>query len=215
MEYGIIFDLDGTLIDTERFAKECWDKALNDFKLNIPSDFREHLISVDMKFVELEMKRVLPEEITYELFQKSVDSYFYAMLSQKGLPLKRGATELLRVLKEEKVPLALATTSTRHKLRCYNQLFPICSFFNVVVCGDMIDFGKPDPQIYIRAAELLEVDIQACYIVEDSPNGIRGASAAKGMVVGIPDMIKLSGETEKMCDFIFDNLEEFRKYLNI
>ena len=79
----------------------------------------------------------------------------------------------------------------------------------------MIDFGKPDPQIYIRAAELMEVDIQACYIVEDSPNGIRGASAAKGMVVGIPDMIKLSGETEKMCDFIFDNLEEFRKYLNI
>ena len=51
MEYGIIFDLDGTLIDTERFAKECWDKALNDFKLNIPSDFREHVISVDMKFV--------------------------------------------------------------------------------------------------------------------------------------------------------------------
>ena len=66
MEYGIIFDLDGTLIDTERFAKECWDKALNDFKLNIPSDFREHLISVDMKFVEQEMKRVLPEEITKE-----------------------------------------------------------------------------------------------------------------------------------------------------
>ena len=56
----------------------------------------------------------------------------------------------------------------------------------------MVEYGKPNPEIYLKAAGFMKTDIKNCYIVEDSPNGIHGAAAAGGMVVGIPDLIPVS-----------------------
>ncbi len=215
MEYGVIFDLDGTLVDSERIALESWNQTVRYYGLSFEKGFRDELIGGDLKKADQKMEKALPQGITFAEFHQREQQCFWKLLEQQGLPLKKGSMELLKALREKNISYALATSSVREKLDRYNVFFPLYSLFEILVSGDMVEYGKPNPEIYLKAAGFMKTDIKNCYIVEDSPNGIHGAAAAGGMVVGIPDLIPYGEKELEQCSLIFRDLSELKEYLKV
>lgn len=132
-----------------------------------------------------------------------------------GTSLKKRQYGAFEGFKGKEHTYALATSSVREKLDRYNVFFPLYSLFEILVSGDMVEYGKPNPEIYLKAAGFMKTDIKNCYIVEDSPNGIHGAAAAGGMVVGIPDLIPYGEKELEQCSLIFRDLTELKEYLKV
>jgi HAD superfamily hydrolase (TIGR01509 family) len=115
-----------------------------------------------------------------------------ASLAQNGVPFRPGARELLMGLREAGIPTALVTMSMR---RMATSIVDLLDFdaFDLVVAGDDVERPKPFPDPYLRAAELLGVDIRDTVAIEDSPNGVRSAVAAGCTVIGVPNLVSLAG----------------------
>ena len=89
----------------------------------------------------------------------------------------------------------------------------LIDFFDVLVCGDMIEKSKPAPDIFLKACELLGVDPAECYGIEDSHNGIRASAAAGLHTIMVPDVLAATEEMEKLSEIVLPSLSEVRKYL--
>ena len=85
--------------------------------------------------------------------------------------------------------------------------------FDVIVCGDMVTKSKPNPDIYLKACELMKVDPEDCYAVEDSYNGIRAAHAAGMKAIMVPDLLEPTPEILELTDQKFNSLMELQKFL--
>jgi HAD superfamily hydrolase (TIGR01509 family) len=109
---------------------------------------------------------------------------------KQRLPFRPGALELLMALKRKGIPTALVTMSMRKMALAVTEQISFPAF-DVVVAGDEVVHGKPHPEPYLKAAELLRVDIKDCLIFEDSHTGMASAEASGGHTIGIPNLISL------------------------
>lgn len=134
--------------------------------------------------------------------------------SHGRLPLKPGVKELLESLKQKSLRIAIAsstrTQTVREEIRDANLL----SFFDEIVGGDMVERSKPAPDIFLKAAEVLEASPESCCVIEDSYNGILAAEAAGMFPVMIPDMLPPDHRMHEKAGLILDSLTELNKLLN-
>ena len=133
---------------------------------------------------------------------------------QDNVPIKTGLIELLDYLKEHGYKIAVATSTNYEKVMHNFDVTGIQGRFDAVVCGDMIERSKPAPDIYLRAAQLLEVPPQECMALEDSPNGIRSGAAAGMYTVMIPDMIPATEELLAIASNKVDTLLDIMPLLD-
>ncbi len=207
---GAIFDMDGTLFDTEKLYRQAW--------LEVASEFGEE------KNYELPTAisgTNLGEE-SYKVirrFYPNVDAAAYLArvlvevrrASESELELMTGVEDILNFFQAKGVPMAVASSApvavieknlTRANLRGY---------FKVLVGGDRVKNGKPAPDIFLLAAKELNLAPSDCYIFEDSFNGIRSAAASGGAAIMIPDTVQPTEEIKKLCAAIFPNLNEAKQ----
>ena len=134
-------------------------------------------------------------------------------MSDAVIPLKSGAEELLQDLKRGGIPMAVATSTPNpratHMLRNSGML----QAFDVVVAGDQVQRGKPLPDIYLRAAELLGVPPERCLALEDSENGVRSALAAGMTVIQVPDLVEPSDAVRDLGHTILGTLHDVREQM--
>ena len=110
--------------------------------------------------------------------------------------MKKGVTDILDYLTNKKYKIALASsTSTKSVMHHLNDT-KIKDYFDVIVCGDQVERSKPEPDIYIKTAELLGLPPEACYAVEDSKNGLHSAHRAGCQVIMVPDLWQGDDETD-------------------
>ena len=154
----------------------------------------------------------------YDAFRGAVSGYMKKSLDEDGMPVKRGLPELLDYLKENRYQTAVASSSSRATVEDYLRRAGMEKTFSALVCGDMITRGKPEPDIFLKAAEELGAAPEDCLILEDSSNGIRAAHAAGMRVIMVPDLIEptadLRAMTSKVCGSLHDIipfLEDDRK----
>lgn len=211
---AVLWDLDGTLIDSEpywllseaRLAKQyggSWNqedgKQLIGNNLYQASDFLKNRFGID----DMSTQQVI-DQLTNEVIEQL----------RTKLPWRPGALELLIDLKKAGIKTALVTMSMRSMaLAVIDQIdFPA---FDVVVAGDDVKHGKPHPEPYMKAAELLGVGADQCIALEDSPTGLASAVAAGCHSVGIPNIIALpEGPRQKIVGSLVDltaaNLDTLR-----
>lgn len=213
MNKAVIFDMDGLMFDTEFLVKEGWDivgKKLGFGELG-------YMIN---KTLGVNAKKA--KEIFFEEFQHKVDvdeltkytrEYAYKYYDKNGVPVKKGLYELLKYLKDKNYKLAVASSSRRESVMHHIEDAKVSEYFDAIVCGDMIQNSKPDPEIYLRAAKELNVEPNNCIALEDAPNGIKAAYKAGMKVIMIPDMIEATEETKKMLTVQFEHLGEVIEYL--
>lgn len=210
---AVIFDMDGVIFDSERIIIELWE----DFgaKNNMPHmhEVTIRCVGLNDKATEEVFKEVYGDDYDYRRFQKIISKQYHEMADGGKLPMMIGVREILDYLKNNGYKIALAS-STRTEV-VVNQLKAanIYEYFDKVVCGDMVTHSKPHPEIFLKAAEELKVDITKSFIIEDSYNGIRAAYAAGAKPIMVPDMIEPDDEMREKSFIILKNLLEVTEYL--
>ena len=185
MEYlGLIFDMDGTLIDSERSYHIAFNRAV--LNLGLPQYLDMYLFSVGLR-------KDLSEELLKEKLGQDYDRvcrvWDEIMSYEKKITLKPGVKTVLNFFRSLKLPMAVATSS--HTVYAKERLAQvgILKNFQVVVGGDKVDRPKPFPDIYTKTVALLKIDPRNCVAFEDSPAGTKSAINSGCITIQIPDLL--------------------------
>lgn len=184
-----IFDLDGTLVDTERLAMAAGLETLRLAGVEATEDVFHRLVGVDDVTGTAILGRLFPG-LDVPAYRTDWNRRFHAALDA-GIPLKAFAVEVLTAIP---LPRAVATSSTRAQADRKLARTGLHVHFAAVVTYDDVTAPKPDPEPFLRAAERLGVDPTACVAFEDSETGARAARAAGMTVVQVPDVLPTRGE---------------------
>ena len=210
---AVIFDMDGVIFDSERLVIECW-KVIAE-KHNVP-DIVEICMRVQGNNRLETGKRFLEkygDNFPYEAYKKEVTALFRERYGKGRLPLKPGVVEILTALQKARIPLALASSTRSDIVRIELEEAHLLQYFDVVLGGDMMQRSKPEPDIFLAAAEALGADPASCYVLEDSYNGIRAAYRAGMHPVMVPDMQQPTAEMRGMAEVIVKDLMSALEYL--
>jgi HAD superfamily hydrolase (TIGR01509 family) len=187
---AILFDLDGTLIDTESLAVASGVEAFANSGFEIDAAFMHQLIGKDHKASAAIIQAQLPgvdlagfDQTWRRLFNERVD---------RGLPLKPGAEALLEQLAH--LPRGLVTSSRRDEAHRKLGIAGLAQYFDIVVSYDDVTAPKPAPDPYLLAAKLLGVAPARCLVFEDSEVGAEAAHRAGCRVVQVPDVLPSDGK---------------------
>ena len=200
-----IFDMDGLLLDTERLCQQAFVAARQTFGLQGGADIFLKCVGFRGEASDKVVRDSLPDTVDYADFTAEWDQQI-AALHKKGIPLKPGVTDLLQALKDQGTPIALATsTGSKHARENLTQS-GIIDFFQAMICGDMVQKHKPNPEVYLTAAKALGVAPTKCAAFEDSNPGTTAAVAAGMTTVQVPDLIPPSDEVKAMGHTISDDI---------
>ena len=204
---AIVFDMDGILFDTERLSVESWIEVAE--RLGLP-DIDKGVygcIGLNRTDCRIFLKETYGQDFPYDYFREQTAAVFQRKMAKDGLPVMKGAGELLAWLQEKGLKVALASSTSHKTVESHLQQAGFTGFFQAVIGGDMVEHSKPQPDIYLKACQLLDVEPGNAAAIEDSPNGIRSAYAAGMLPVMVPDLVKPDPEIEKMlyrkCDSLF------------
>ncbi len=202
---GLIFDMDGLLIDTERLSFEAlvYDCKQRGFELTLEQFLGIRSLSIPK--CEEKFKGYFGEDFD---FKDSFDKHFLYMsehINKYGVPMKKGADSILKYAKEQGLRIALATSTPLPIAQEYLSSLGLWEYFDKVQSAADIKNGKPAPDVYLAASSLLGLEPSECMAFEDSPNGVRSASSAGCVTVMVPD---LSGPDEELEKLIFASVSD-------
>jgi HAD superfamily hydrolase (TIGR01509 family) len=188
---AVLFDMDGTLVDSEPLWSISMDQLAAECGGVLSDPAREAMVGTDMPTT----MRIFYHDLGLVGRDPILDGLRLAELTvavfEAGLPWRPGARELLGEVRATGLPIALVTSTER---RMVDIALKTLGKFDVVVCGDEVDFTKPHPWPYLRAAYLLGVPIAECLAIEDSPGGVRSAVAAGAQVLAVPCDVPLGDD---------------------
>lgn len=210
---AVIFDMDGLLLDTERIALAAFTQTCGLFGLGDETALFMRCVGTNQVLGEQVLQQGLAGKADALAFGREWDARYLEATQHKPIPLKSGAVEFLDHVHSIHLPVAVATSTAT--LRATQKLRDagILARFRAVVGGDQVEHSKPQPDIYLRAAQLLHVAPEHCLALEDSENGVRSAHAAGMTVVQIPDLIAPSPELQALGHTILPNLQQARTLL--
>lgn len=212
---GVIFDMDGLMIDTEKLLTRFWCEAAQFYGWNMTKEHVLGIRSLAAKYAEPHLKGIFGDDFNYFDVRTKRIELMNAYIAENGIEKKKGLDELLDYLDEAGLKKAVATATDRKRTKMYLTSIGVYDRFDKIVCGDMIKNGKPAPDIYITAAGELELPCGECMALEDSPNGIRSAFTAGCVPVMIPDLSQPDDETAKImyekCDDLSQVIDVLKK----
>ena len=206
---AVIFDLDGTLVDSMWMWKAIDIEYLGRFGYECPDDLQKAIegMSFSETAVYFKERFSIPdslEQIKADWVQMSIDKYRYEV------PLKPGAREFLTELRENGIRTGIATSNGREMVDAVLESLQITDCFDVVTTACEVAAGKPAPDIYLKVAESLKVNPSDCLVFEDIPQGIRAGLAAGMKVCAVSDEYSRAQESEKraLAHYYIDSYEQ-------
>ncbi|PYK66414.1 MAG: hypothetical protein DME45_12650 [Verrucomicrobia bacterium] len=205
---AVIFDLDGVLADSEPSWNEIDAKLLAEHGVIYRGEYHRNVLGVSYRLAVEFYKKTFDLSVpTEEMMRRrgEIATEFFA----NRIDLFPSTKSVLEELREMNLHLAVATSSVSASARPFLDRHKLTSFFEVIVTGEEVDRGKPHPDIYLRAAEKLNVATDASLVIEDSLSGIAAAKAANMRVAAIPDTRFVDpGQYEKTADYLLKDLQE-------
>jgi beta-phosphoglucomutase len=205
---GVIFDLDGVIVDTAKFHFLAWKKLANDLGFDFTELQNEELKGVSRvrsleKILEWGNTSLSKDEFTEKMAVKN-DNYLSYLTNMTSADILPGVSTVIDFLMEQKVPFALGSASKN--ARPILKKTDLMDKFHAIVDGNDVSKAKPDPEVFIIAAEKIGVAQENCLVFEDSVAGVQAANIAGMISIGI-------GEKDVLheADFIFSSFEEIER----
>ena len=212
---AILFDMDGVIFDTERVYLEHWIKIFKNHGYKMKKEVYISVMGRGRKNVMKTFLEIFGEDLPIVQMYKEKDEMLAVAIKNGEVPLKPGANEILDFLRENNYKIALATSAKGDRTAIQLKMGNIENKFDTIVCGDDIINSKPNPEIFLKAAQKLLVKPEECIVIEDSPSGIQGTYNAKMIGLHVEDLKKADEEILKCCHKSFKNLIEIKEYLKI
>ena len=203
---AVLFDMDGLVLDTEKLYTRFWQEAANALGYPMTKEQALGMRSLNRGAGLAKMQSYFGPEVDYDKIRNKRIELMDAFVEQEGVNLKPGIHELLAYLKEHGIKTAIATSSPIERTLLYLGSVGLSESFDELVSGYMVEKGKPEPDIYLYAAEKLGVKPSACMVLEDSPAGILAAYRAGCVPVMVPDQDKPDRDTKEMLYAEAENL---------
>ncbi|WP_309400166.1 HAD family hydrolase [Cerasicoccus maritimus] len=205
---GVIFDMDGLLLDTERIFKKAYQRSANQHGIVLQDDVYDQMIGLRSDASQRVLREALGPSAPSAAIIEGARHYYYMQIEEEGIPLRPGVLEMFDYIESLGFPMTVAT-STHHelamiKLRVVGLLDRVVG----IVSGDQVAKGKPEPDIYQAAAKLIGVEPEHCLALEDSPPGVIAARKANCVTIMIPDLQAPNAVTRSMANFIYESLHD-------
>ena len=210
---AVIFDMDGTMFDTEQLSIDSWIYSGKQFGLDIPMELMLSVMGLNTQAIADKFTEELGDKVDYYDFRERKIEYETKRISEEGVPIKPGLFELLDLIKKKGIKCAVATSTSSMRALPILEAAGVLKYFDAIVCGDQIEKGKPAPDIFLMAAEQLSAEPKHCIAIEDSRNGILSAKAAEMVSILIPDKIAPTQDMLNAADYVFKSLEDVIKLL--
>jgi beta-phosphoglucomutase len=207
---GVIFDVDGVLVDSEPLHQRAWEQILAEFGITL-SSAQFHLLMGKTTHQILAMyfeQYGIREDLEFWSFKK--DEVYRSLVHEELKPLD-GVVSLLEFLKSRKIRIGVASSAVRQNVEAaLDCLGPEVSFDSILSVEDIMH-PKPDPEIYVKAAQSLDLSPNDCVVIEDSLPGIQSAKQAGAFVIGITTNVHPQGLTA--ADLVCSSFHEIRLFL--
>ncbi len=210
---ALIFDMDGLILDTELTYKSSWTQAAKESGFDLTDELYLKLIGITVADAELVLAEHFGSNFVLPVFRTRAATLYEEIHQRDGLPLKPGIRELLVWTREENIPCAVGTSTVFEEASSRLKHHEILEYFQVIVGGDMVTRGKPNPDIFLKAQEALNIPANECLVLEDAHSGLLAAKAGGMRSCLIPDLLPPSDESRQLAEGVFESLHEVREWL--
>jgi beta-phosphoglucomutase-like phosphatase (HAD superfamily) len=210
---AVIFDMDGLVLDTESTYLVAWQLAAKEMGYLLSESFCRSLSGLQYQDVELQLIAYCGVDLNIKLFNRLSDYFWREYVKINGIIIKPGFVQLMNFIVQQEIPYCLATNSSAINAYECLEFAGIKEVFSIIVSRDDVHYGKPAPDIFLKAAELLRVPIHKCVVLEDSHAGIEAASRAGAFSMLVPSSGFIDPLTIDLCDVIMTDLSQVLAYL--
>ncbi|MBO5278440.1 MAG: HAD family phosphatase [Lachnospiraceae bacterium] len=206
---AVIFDLDGTLVDSMWMWREIDREYLGRFQIPLPEGLQSCIEGMSFSETAMYFKERFQIPDSLEKIQSDWNQMAWEKY-EKEVPLKSGVQEFLDLLKEKQIKMAIATSNSRELVEMVLKVHGIFDYFSFIVTGYDVKKGKPDPECYLKAAGAIEVLPENCLVFEDIIFGIMAGKNAGMRVCAVEDAYSASQQEKKreLADYYISNYEE-------
>jgi len=203
---AVIFDMDGLVLDTESTFCIAWRQAARAMGYELSRAFCRSLAGLHYKDIELKLMALCGADFNLQAFNQLSGIFWREHVNAHGINIKHGFTQLLGFIVQQQIPYCLATNSRAVNTYECLKFAGIADVFSTIITRDDVQRGKPEPDIFLKAAELLGVDISRCMVIEDSQAGIVAASRAGAFSVFVPSTEPVDPLAVELCDMMMIDL---------
>lgn len=170
---AFIFDMDGTVIDSTRMDYDAWQKVMHEYDAELP--YEEYIARLGAKGSEIAKEYLDVDDDEIEKLLSRREGYFKEMVEEQGIKFIPHVEQILQEIRNAHLKTALATGANKEKLEFLFNKLPFEQYFDAFVTADDVTTGKPDPEVFLQAAQKLGVDAGQCVVMEDASNGLEAA----------------------------------------
>jgi HAD superfamily hydrolase (TIGR01509 family) len=203
---AVMFDMDGVIFNTEDIAHEVFSLLAERFNSVFNEDHHKAILGTSEKFWSEYICNTFQFPLSPEEFRNEFWNEMYRA-SDSQLRLMSGIPRIFDELEEKGIKIALVTSTPMHQTKELLEKFGLFDRFLVKITGDQIKNGKPDPEPYVKAIQMLNLQAHECVVIEDAISGVKSGKAAGCYVIAVPTKHAL-GLDYSMADRIVSSLDD-------
>lgn len=213
MVQAVIFDMDGLMLDTETLYEKAWIEYGKKLGINITVNEVAAMRGQNAQKIKLYTESLFGKQFCFENARDFCYSYIRKCSAENTIKVKTGLLELLDFLKENNIKTALATSTEKRLAEEMLARLGLLKYFDVKTYGDMVKKSKPEPDIFILAANRLNCSVENCLVLEDSPTGVTAGFRAGCNVIMVPDMDVPDEKIKSMTKQVYQTLVPVIDYI--
>ncbi len=205
---GVLFDMDGLVLDTEKLYTRFWMEALHfyGFPMTLPQALK--MRAANSQLSEANLHSFFGPAVDYRLCRNKRIELMDAFIEENGVEVKPGIYALLDALDARGIPAAITSSAPKERIQKHLASVNLLHRFAAICSGHEVPRGKPAPDIYLHGAACLGLPPESCLALEDAPTGILAAHRAGCVTVMVPDLDQPDTDTEKLLFARADSLTD-------